>query len=1052
MSRISSLFLSIALALIVMLSCANAEEALFPAKDGWSYGYIRSDGSWAIPPTFTRAYPFQESGLAPVRTEIADLFSIDEPFRMVNREGETAVLLEDWLLDMEYLGVNYNIQTPIIAGNGNLLVHRENHRRRALYLSHTGQLLELTPAFLGYEPPYVSQSLTRLPGEEDDGFYVRDIRLWGDRLVVNFSVKEKWLNNKEIDSEYRYLYILLNSDGKKIHEGVYESPDYEDYSPTPITAPYLPVVQGETIAFIDRDGQVVAEGLPDGSSLTDAGDAIEIEYHKIYQLIETGERLTYQEYAAYRAKKNPNGCAVYENGYVDAQGNPVTFACLAGKEDAEPAEFTRDGVAWVYLWSQEGYHLMDANGNNLTGEPQMYFAHADSYLQDENTLVHFFSQPWEPVSMDDGGMNYLNCHGETLFPGTPFDEADPFCNGLARAVFLAESCKPLELYIDLTGKVVWAEDGREQAVQQWLDSGTVFSPDSLTLEEAKRLIVGEWELFVTCNEGWPIELLEDGRMPRENRRWTLEEADPSIEEYEFELVIYEDGEPVSRDGIHFFSADSFRCYDEMMHGEGYLRVPPGYCAMKEAAIADRDMVEKLPASSIAFGKAGQFGQMELGVLNYRHSAYRDNGGLSASESSELPKLTGLNLLWQQPIGPAASGEDPFWQPLIVKWAKNIRQNSNIVKRLQDTTALKEVIAVGTDQRIHLFELYTGQRTRAPLAGDCYAGTPALHENLPLLAVPGLTGTTFLQMTDGSTITRLESPYHVPKMLLWQNDQMLIQTSNAVTFTRAEGTFTYNGNDNGEPFGVAYLRPYTRALYATSPVSADKDTLYYGNQACGITAYSLKEDSVLGEWYGPGTVVSSIAIRKTAKAGEHPLSLHPQTLLYFGTSTLDCGQDLCGLVCLDAGTMEEQWTKYIYADADGSLPGGCIASPVIGEGPLEGMMYFTLTDLIPTPQEADETYSFLVALDAATGDILWQMPLGGRTVSSPVAALSSDGKGYLYQADGEGNLYMVDGLTGETVDTLSLGGSVTSAPALYGKYLVLRVSKDGQEMLCGVSLE
>ena len=380
MSRISSWFLWVALVLMGLFSWANAEETLFPAKEGWSYGYIRSDGSWAIPPTFTRAYPFQESGLAPVRTEMADLFSIDEPFRMVNRKGETAVLLEDWLLDMEYLGVNNNRQTPIIAGNANQLVHRENHRRHALYLSHTGQLLELTPSFLGYEPPYTSQSLARLPGEEDSQPFVRDIRLWGDRLVVNFFVEEKQLSDKGIESDHRYLYILLDSDGKKIHEGVFEAPDYEDYSPTPITAPYLPVVQGETIAFIDMDGQVVAAGLPDGSALTAAGDAIEIEYHRLYQLIETGERLTYQEYAAYRAGKNPSGYAVYENGYVDAQGNPVTFACLAGKDDAEPVEFTRDGVAWVYLWSQEGYLLMDANGNNLTGEPQMYFAHADSYL------------------------------------------------------------------------------------------------------------------------------------------------------------------------------------------------------------------------------------------------------------------------------------------------------------------------------------------------------------------------------------------------------------------------------------------------------------------------------------------------------------------------------------------------------------------------------------------------------------------------------------------------------------------------------------------------
>lgn len=603
MSRTLSALLCILLLLVGLFSCALAEEndALFPAKDGWLYGYIHSDGTWAIDPAFTQAYPFQESGLAPVRTRIADLFRNEESFRMINRQGETAVLLEDWSLDMEYLGVNYNIQTPIIAGNANLLVHREKPRRCAIYLSHTGQLLELTPAFLGYEPSYTSQSLARLPGEEDRRPFVLDIRQWGDRLVVNFSVKEKQLKNKRIDSEYRSLYILLDADGKKIHEGVFESPDLHDYTPAPITAPYLPVVQGETIAFIDRDGQIVADGLPLNARLTDAGDAIEIKYHKLYQLIETGEQLTYPEYAAYRAGKNPSGYAVYENGYVDAQGNPADFACLSGEEFAEPSEFTDEGVARVYLLSQESDILIDTNGENLTGESRWYFSVDSEYLQDYRPQDAFFAQPWEPASLDFECMNYLNPQGETLFPGTPLYEADPFCNGLARAVVLAESCKPLEIYLDATGKVVWAEDGREQDVQQWLDSGIVFSPDNLTLEEAKRLIAGEWGLFVSCNEGWPIQLLENGQMSQENIRWDLEAADPSIEEYEFVLVTYEDDETARREGVHFYSADSLELYDAGMCSEGYKRVPPGYCAMKEAAYADDPQEQALPQGTIRFG-------------------------------------------------------------------------------------------------------------------------------------------------------------------------------------------------------------------------------------------------------------------------------------------------------------------------------------------------------------------------------------------------------------------------------------------------------------------
>lgn len=364
MSRTLSVMLCILFLIVGLFACTFAEEneTLFPAKEGWLYGYIRSDGTWAIPPAFTRAYPFQESGLAPVRTQMASLFSNKESFRMVNRQGETVEFLEDWRLDMVYLGVNGNIQTPMIAGNANLLVHEENPRRSALFLSHTGQLLELTPAFLGYEPPSISPSFADLPDKEENQLGVMDIRLWKDRLVVNLWVKEKQLKNGIADRKYRSLYVLLDLDGKKIHEGIFESLYLEDYSPTPITVPYLPVLQGETIAFIDHDGQVIVDGLPSGSRLTDAGDAIQIKYHELYQLIETGEQLTYLEYAAYCAGKNASGYAVYHDGYVDAQGNPAEFAALAGKDSAELSEFTQEGVAWVHRWQNGSYFLMDTNG------------------------------------------------------------------------------------------------------------------------------------------------------------------------------------------------------------------------------------------------------------------------------------------------------------------------------------------------------------------------------------------------------------------------------------------------------------------------------------------------------------------------------------------------------------------------------------------------------------------------------------------------------------------------------------------------------------------
>ena len=84
---------------------------------------------------------------------------------------------------------------------------------------------------------------------------------------------------------------------------------------------------------------------------------------------------------------------------------------------------------------------------------------------------------------------------------------------------------------------------------------------------------------------------------------------------------------------------------------------------------------------------------------------------------------------------------------------------------------------------------------------------------------------------------------------------------------------------------------------------------------------------------------------------------------------------------------------------------------------------------------------LACLDRKTGEIVWEH-VAYYSWSSPVCVYNPDGTGKVIYASGGGKLYMLDGQTGETLDTLDLGGSMIEAsPAVYKDTLVIG-TRDG----------
>ena len=73
-------------------------------------------------------------------------------------------------------------------------------------------------------------------------------------------------------------------------------------------------------------------------------------------------------------------------------------------------------------------------------------------------------------------------------------------------------------------------------------------------------------------------------------------------------------------------------------------------------------------------------------------------------------------------------------------------------------------------------------------------------------------------------------------------------------------------------------------------------------------------------------------------------------------------------------------------------------------------------------------------------------------SSPVAVYNENGKGWIIQATSDGVLMLLDGLTGETINTLQLNGTIEASPAVYQNMLVIGTTGKGTSFLYGVKID
>ena len=161
---------------------------------------------------------------------------------------------------------------------------------------------------------------------------------------------------------------------------------------------------------------------------------------------------------------------------------------------------------------------------------------------------------------------------------------------------------------------------------------------------------------------------------------------------------------------------------------------------------------------------------------------------------------------------------------------------------------------------------------------------------------------------------------------------------------------------------------------------------------------------------------------------------------------------------DATTGAADWSLALNATKKKDYTAGAMASPVIGQYQLGDLVYYTLSYISASGSEkllgsgAKAQEGVLVALNKQTGKVVWAKSLGGYCYSSPVAVYNENGKGWIIQATSDGVLMLLDGLTGETINTLQLNGTIEASPAVYQNMLVIGTTGKGTSFLYGVKID
>ena len=490
---------------------------------------------------------------------------------------------------------------------------------------------------------------------------------------------------------------------------------------------------------------------------------------------------------------------------------------------------------------------------------------------------------------------------------------------------------------------------------------------------------------------------------------------------------------------------------------------------------DGELVETYTREeSISFGDGADYARVD-GVLTFRGNNYRTDAAFGTTGMTKIEfggaEWTRMNGGLDDSSGDMWSGIGWTGQPLIVRWDEDVRKAmTSMYEEKREKDGLVEVIYATMDGYIYFFDLEDGSKTRDSLwVGMTFKGAGALDpRGLPLMYVGSGVYNYYseaprayiINLVDNSIVTsfgQYDSFAHrdwpafdsspivnaETDTLIWPGENGILYTVKLNTsFNAATGEFTCEPD---EPVRMRYTCPlsYERYYGVECSMTAFDHYGYYSDNAGFFFCVDLNTMEVIWLQDTNDDSNSTPIFEFDEKTGRGYLYTAPS--LHWTKDYSDSGT--VPIYKLDAITGEIIWKVDYKCLTITDISGGVQSSPAIGRPGtnLEGMIFYTIARIYREENPYDYYSGLMVALDTETGEEIWRWEMADYTWSSPVGVYTDDGKGYMIVFDSEGDGFLMDGLTGERMDSTSVGWLVEASPAVFEDRLV--VGTRGSEIYC-----
>jgi len=496
-----------------------------------------------------------------------------------------------------------------------------------------------------------------------------------------------------------------------------------------------------------------------------------------------------------------------------------------------------------------------------------------------------------------------------------------------------------------------------------------------------------------------------------------------------------------------------------------------------------DNYDRLVEDVVAMPAAGYYITQPYGVVTHRGDAFRQNAAIG-----NVGDISTMSLKWTAEASSVKGANQTYYgigwtgQPVIIKWSKEVREASNIVDEKRATKALKEVIVAGMDGRIYFLDLADGLPTREAInVGYPMRGTPSIHPlGYPVMSVgqyarkmakgTGDIGLRFYDLLTQKQVHmingldgKMNRPYYAvgafdtSALIDPVSDTLVTAGTNGMVYlTKLNTTFDYNaGTIEIEPESIVMKSKkkgqQDKTVAVEASVAAYDKYMFYGDLSGLVRCVNTSSLETVWAVETGDQVQAALALDFDAENN---------LWLYTANTLQNRSKGDVTIRRFNAMTGEESWALAIGSqknNKNNKIP-GAMGSPVIGQNELSDLVVYTLSNLSKAGAQAifGESAAAMagatIALDKATGEIVWAQQLDSYSYSSPVAVYSETGKGWIIQASGNGMLYLMDGLTGEVVNTLEVEGTIEGSPAVYGNTLVIGTTGKKTSFIYGITLE